>query len=131
MAEQRGLILIADDDRAVREALQFALRLEGFCVHVCCGGPALLADPALRRAGCVVVDERMRQMDGFALLQRLRVLEPDLPAIMLASYVTPLVRARAQAAGVRTVLEKPLLNNDLIDNIRNILELNRTASRDT
>ena len=34
MADGRNLVIIVDDDQAVREALQFALRLEGLCVHV-------------------------------------------------------------------------------------------------
>jgi two-component system response regulator FixJ len=121
MADRRKLVLIVDDDQAVRDALQFALRLEGLCVHAHSGGAALLADPDLNQAGCVILDHRMPQMDGFALLRNLQVQNPDLPAIMLTSHATPRVRARADAAGVRQVLEKPLLDNALIDNIRTIL----------
>ena len=65
------------------------------------GGAALLADPDLNRAGCVILDHRMPQMDGFALLGNLQARNPALPAIMLTSHATPLVRARADAAGVR------------------------------
>jgi two-component system, LuxR family, response regulator FixJ len=121
MAERRKLVLIVDDDRAVREALQFALRLEGLCVHVHGGAATLLADPDLSRAACLIVDDRMPRMDGFALLDRLRAGNAKLPAIMLTSHVTPVVRARAEAAGVSTVLEKPLLDDALIDSIRSIL----------
>jgi two-component system response regulator FixJ len=121
MADRRDLILIADDDHAVRDALQFALRLEGFWVHAHSGGAGLLADPDLRCAGCVILDDRMRQMDGFALLKKLKALDPGLPVIMLTSHATLRVRARAVAAGVRKVLEKPLLNNDLVEHIRTIL----------
>jgi two-component system response regulator FixJ len=60
-------------------------------------------------------------MDGFELLRTLRARNFSLPAIMLTSHSTPTVRARADAAGVRTVLEKPLLDNALVDNIRRIL----------
>jgi len=63
----------------------------------------------------------MPQMDGFAVLSKLRARNPGLPAIMLTSHATPRVRARANAAGVRTVLEKPLLDNALMDHIRTIL----------
>ena len=41
MADGRNLVIIVDDDQAVREALQFALRLEGLCVHVHSGGASL------------------------------------------------------------------------------------------
>ncbi len=48
MAQRRDLVLIANNDQAVRDALQFALQLEGFCVHVHSGGAALLQDPDAR-----------------------------------------------------------------------------------
>jgi two-component system response regulator FixJ len=121
MADTRKLVLIVEDDQAVRDALQFALRLEGLCVRVHSAGADLLADPDLGSAGCVVLDHRMPQIDGFALLRNLQVHNPNLPAIMLTSHATPRVRARAVAAGVRQVLEKPLLDNALMDNIRSIL----------
>ena len=121
MADRRKLVMIVDDDQAVRDSLQFALRLEGLCVHVHNGGAALLADPSLNRAGCVVLGDRMRNMDGFALLKTLRTNDPELATIMLTSHSTPRIRALAEAAGVRKVLEKPLLDNALVEDIRSIL----------
>ena len=123
MAERRKLVMIVDDDQAVRDALQFALRLEGFCVHAHNGGAALLADPGLNRAGCVVLGDRMQVMDGFTLLKTLRNSEPGLKSIMLTSHATPRISARAEAAGVWKLLEKPLLDNTLVENIRAILEV--------
>jgi len=121
MANRRDLVLIVDDDQAVRDALQFALRLEGLRVHVHSGGAALLADPDLQQAGCIILGDHLARMDGFALLKTLQARDLDAPAIMLTSHATPSVRARAQAAGVRKVLEKPLLDNSLLDDIRTIL----------
>jgi two-component system response regulator FixJ len=125
MANRRDLVLIVDDDQAVREALQFALRLEGLCVHVHSNGAALLADPDLSRAACVILGDRMRQMDGFAVLNSLKERDISLPAIMLTSHATSRVQARADAVGVRQVLEKPLLDNALVENIRSILSAAR------
>jgi two-component system response regulator FixJ len=121
MAERRKIVLIVDDDQAVRDALQFALRLEGLCVHVHSDGAALLADPDLASAGCVILGDRMRPMDGFALLKNLKVRDVSLPTIMLTSHATPRVQARADAVGVWKVLEKPLLDNALVESIRSLL----------
>jgi FixJ family two-component response regulator len=121
MAEERKLVFIVDDDQAVRDALQFALRLEGLCVHVHSGGGSLLADPDLDLAGCVILDHRMPRIDGFALLCKLKARNISSPAIMLTSHATPGLRARAEAVGVWKLLEKPLLDNTLTENIRAIL----------
>src|SRR3978361_666956 len=99
MSDQRQLVIIVDDDQAVREALQFALRLEGLCVHVHSGGASLLADPDLGRAGCVILDHRMPRLDGFALLSTVQARAPDVPAIMLTSRATAQDRAPGGRGG--------------------------------
>jgi two-component system, LuxR family, response regulator FixJ len=125
MADGCKLVFVVDDDQAVCDALQFALRLEGLCVHAHSGGAALLADPDVSRAACVILGDRMRHMDGFTLLSNLKERDIRPPAIMLSSHATPGVRARADAVGVRTVLEKPLLDNALVENVRSILNANQ------
>lgn len=122
MAGLGKLILLVDDDRAVRDALQFVLRLEGFCVHAHRDGAALLADRDLNQAACVVVEDRMPKIDGFALLNEARARGLKKPVIILASHVTARVRVRAAAAGVWSVLEKPLLGDALLTSIRTILD---------
>jgi two-component system response regulator FixJ len=130
MADQRKLVIIVDDDQAVRDALQFALRLEGLCVHVHAAAAGLLADPDLNRAECVVLDHRMPRLDGFALLRTVQERAPGMPTIMLTSRATAQDRARARAAGAHKILEKPLLENVLLDNIRAVLGTADWASAD-
>jgi two-component system, LuxR family, response regulator FixJ len=64
-------------------------------------------------------------MDGFELLQHLQARDVRVPVILLSSHATAQLRARAVAAGVRLVLEKPLLDNGLVNSIMAILS--RTA----
>lgn len=121
MDHRRKLVLLVDDDQAVRESLQFSLQLAGLTVHIHRGGAALLADPHLSDAGCLVLDDRNPGMDGFALLRQLEARNIAVPSIMLSSHATPRLCARAIAAGVRRVLEKPLLDNVLHDTIRQVM----------
>jgi FixJ family two-component response regulator len=114
-------VLIVDDDPAIRDALRFALSLEGFDVHAYRSGAELLADHDLPRAGCVVVDDRMPCMDGFELLGHLQARASPLPTILLTSHATDRLYARAAAAGVSVVLEKPFLDAALATSILTIL----------
>jgi two-component system, LuxR family, response regulator FixJ len=115
------LILIAADDQSMCEALQFSLQLEGLSVHTHRDGSALLEDAGLKLAACLVLDDRKPHMDAFDLLRRLRARDVGLPVILLTGHATTHLRARAATAGVRLVLEKPLLDNALVDGIRVIL----------
>jgi two-component system response regulator FixJ len=121
MSAGRYLVLIVDDDEAVRDALQFSLRLEGINVRTHPGGLELLADPELRSASCVILDDRMPDMDGFEILRELQIRDISSPTILLTGNATPGLQLRAAAAGARLVLEKPFLNNSLVHNVLTIL----------
>src|SRR5271157_4159307 len=100
MAEARPLVMVVNDDAAMRDALQFVLRLEGLDVHVHAGGDALLASRDLPRTKCLILKDRLPGMDAFEVLQHLRERELSLPVILLTSAASPALRGRAQAAGV-------------------------------
>jgi FixJ family two-component response regulator len=68
------------------------------------------------------LDDRKPHLDGFEVMARLRDRELNAPVILLASYATARLRTRAAHAGFRAVLEKPLLNNILLDTLRTILD---------
>ncbi len=116
-----SIILVIEDDAAVRQSLKFALEQEGLEVHVYESGGQLLADPDLPPAGCLVVDYAMPGMDGITLVERLRQRHVTLPALLITARSSPALRNRALRAGFRQVLEKPLEDNSLLEGIRNAL----------
>lgn len=120
MHTENPVILVADDDPAVRDSLKFSLELEGLVVHTCSGGIALLEHPELSRADCIVLDYKMPGMDGFEVLERLKERKLSVPIILITSSATAAIRARADRAGVRHLLEKPLLDTVLIDRIQEV-----------
>jgi CheY-like chemotaxis protein len=113
-------ILVIDDDWAVRNSLKFSLELEGFAVRLYADGRALLDDARLPASGCLVVDQVMPGMSGLDLVQALRRRGISMPAVLVASSATRLLRQRAAAAGVALV-EKPFFGNGLIDAIRAVV----------
>lgn len=121
MTEGQHLVLVVDDDLAVRESLKFALELEGLEVRTCSGGADLLVHPSLWRAACLILDDHMPVMDGFAVLAGLRMLSCHVPVILITDHTTDALHRRAARVGVRRVVEKPLLDSALLDGIQDIL----------
>ncbi len=117
MRRQKNLILVVDDDRGVRDSLKFALELDGWVVEGCEGGAELLRHPDLAEADCLILDHKMPGMDGFAVVAELAARHIALPIIMITAPVTEALRRRAARAGVAQVLEKPLLDNILLDEV--------------
>jgi FixJ family two-component response regulator len=111
-APARSVVLIIDDDSAVRNSLKFALEIEGFSVQVYPTGTALLAEDDMPKSGCLVVDYNLPGMNGLDLLQLLRMRHVKLPAILITSHPTMEIRRRAASTGVQ-LIEKPLLNDTL------------------
>lgn len=129
MSRTPGLVIVVDDDDAVRAALTFSLELEGLDVEAHAGGRALLAAPPPKGGGCLVVDYYMPDMDGVTLVERLSGVDRRLPAILITAKADPDMRARAAAAGIDLVLEKPLEDAALIDGIRAALARDGSATR--
>lgn len=112
----RPVVVVVDDDLALRSSLKFALELEGFSVRTYADASALL-DDGLPAAGCLVIDQKLPGMSGLELLHHLRLRHVLLPVILITTHPTRALLAQAAMAGVR-VIEKPLLTNALTDGIR-------------
>ncbi|MDO8972751.1 response regulator transcription factor [Reyranella sp.] len=120
MSKAPDVILLVDDDAAVRNALKFSLEMEGFSVRLYPTPEALLAETDLPADGCLVIDYRMPEIDGLELVERLRNRGVALPVLLISGRVTRSLRDRASGLGIRDVLEKPL--SDLVGSIRRVLD---------
>jgi len=118
-------ILIVDDDPAVLGSLSFMLEAEGF--DVCAIGDVceLLSCDSICGHDCLVVDYCMPVMNGFDVLRWLRERKVDAPALMITASPEAKLRARALEAGFARVIEKPLLDGALGDDIKAVISAPR------
>jgi FixJ family two-component response regulator len=118
--EQRNLVIVVDDDEAVRDSLRFSLVIEGFAVRAFSSAQQLLAEASLPAGDCFVVDQNMSGMSGLDLISTLRARNLTAPVILITSHPNAAVRDRAAAAGV-PIVEKPFLDATLVDSVRHSL----------
>ena len=121
MSPVSELVLVVDDDAAVRAALKFVLEVEGFRVRLYDSPEAMLEDPDLPKRACLVIDYRMPGMDGLELVARLRERQVALPAILISARVNKQLHRLAERGGLAGVLEKPFSDAALVDSIRSAL----------
>ena len=103
-------VAIVEDDSSLLGALAFALETEGYEVASYADATRVLEAPP--RADCLVVDLKLPDLDGLALIGRLRALGHDTPAILITTTPDDRCRQDAAKAGVR-IVEKPLLDATL------------------
>lgn len=119
-AKAGPLILLVEDDASVRDALTFALQIEGYRTQVHESAQALLEATEAPAAACLVLDQNLPGTPGVEALEVLRGRGLACPAILITTQPKPEVRAAADRLGAR-VVEKPLLGGELPRAIRELL----------
>lgn len=114
-------MLIADDDRAIREALTRALELDGYDVTPAADGVEAL-DPQ-RRAGValIVLDVMMPGVDGLGVCRVLRSQGDRTPILMLTARHDTADRVAGLDAGADDYLVKPFEVEELMARLRALL----------
>jgi FixJ family two-component response regulator len=120
------LIVVVDDDAAVRGSLKFALEIEGFVVRTYPKGDDLLDDARRGDCACFIIDHKLPGMNGLEVVAELRKERIAAPVILITSHPNNAVQQRAAQAGV-PIVEKPLLGNTLIDRVRDAIAHPPTA----
>jgi CheY-like chemotaxis protein len=115
-------VLVAEDERSLRNLLESALRSAGYRVLSAVDGRAALrlAQEHGYAIDIVVTDLVMPLLGGQELVQELRTVKPDLPAVFVSGYDARLVDSQAAAslpAGVE-LLQKPFSPSELMRAIR-------------
>ncbi|MER5432211.1 response regulator transcription factor [Streptomyces sp. NPDC002588] len=114
-------VLIADDDRAVRESLARALELEGYDVVTAADGVETLTRARQESFGVLVVDIMMPHVDGMGVCRVLRADGDRTPVLMLTARSAPPDRAAGLDAGADDYLPKPFAVPELLARLRALL----------
>jgi two-component system response regulator FixJ len=112
---------VVDDDAAMRDSLRMLLEAAGFAVRAFDSANAFLAS-APTGIGCVLTDVRMPEIDGLALLRRLREQGVHLPVIVMTGQGDIAIAVQAMKAGAIDFLEKPFDDATLIDAVGKALK---------
>jgi DNA-binding response OmpR family regulator len=101
------VVLLVDDDAAIRRAVGAGLELEGFRVVRASGGRAALAANASVRPAVILLDLAMPDLDGLEVLTRLRAAGDDVPVCVLSARDEVDDRVRGLQAGADDYVVKP------------------------
>jgi two-component system response regulator MprA len=114
-------ILIAEDDRAAREALVRALELESYVVDAVNDGAQALAAVAEEQPDLLLLDVMMPVIDGLAVCRRLRADGLTLPILILTARTETSDRVVGLDAGADDYLPKPYNLEELLARMRALL----------
>jgi two-component system, OmpR family, response regulator MprA len=114
-------ILVVDDEPAVREALERALRLEGYEVALAADGQEAQESLETRPPDAVVLDVLMPRVDGIEFCKRMRYEGDRTPVLMLTARDAVADRVSGLDAGADDYLVKPFALPELLARVRALL----------
>lgn len=118
MAQERGKILVVDDEIDVREMIATGLALDGYEVRTAQGGADALEQLRAEAVSILITDFKMPGMNGVEMVTRIREIAPDIPVIIVTGYLTPSTVEQCLALGRVVFIRKPFEFETLANAVR-------------
>ena len=117
---ERPIVVVADDDRAIRKLFRTVLEREGFAVRLAEDGREALELAREPDVAVLLLDINMPGMDGLEALRELRADRAlqTLPVILVTGSTTEADRLEGIDSGADDVVIKPVSITELVDRVR-------------
>jgi DNA-binding NtrC family response regulator len=115
-------ILVVDDERDIRRALEYVLSGEGYEVDTASNGIEAINKLKEKDYDLVITDLRMGGADGFEVLKKAKEINASLPVIIITAYGTIDSAVETMKLGAADYIVKPFLHDDIRVTVNRILE---------
>ncbi|MFZ4634115.1 MAG: sigma-54-dependent transcriptional regulator [Saprospiraceae bacterium] len=115
-------ILIVDDEMPIRRTLREILEFEQYDVDEATDGLECLAKVQKEKYDVIIMDIKMPKMDGIEALERLQILSPETPVVMVSGHGNIETAVDAVKKGAFDYISKPPDLNRMLITIRNAME---------
>ena len=120
-------VLVVDDEQMLTDLLSMALRMEGWDVRTAASGLQALQETRDFAPDALVLDIMMPDLDGMAVLQRLRQSGNDVPVLFLTAKDAVSDRVAGLTAGGDDYVTKPFSLEEVVARLRGLMRRAGTA----
>jgi len=124
-----GKILVVDDDRNLLEVLKVRVESSGYEVTTALTGEEAVEAVKNQMFDLAILDLQLERSDGISLMEKLHLLLPDLPVIILTAHGTIESAVEAIKRGAYSYVTKPFNASDLLLQMEKALE-NRVLQKE-
>ncbi len=118
----KGTVLVAEDETLSRKNIGQVLQEEGYRVHEVVDGDAALEAIEQTDFDVVLTDLQMPGADGIAVLKRVREVAPQTFVLIMTAFATVDTAVAALQLGAQDYLLKPIVFEDLLRKVQNLME---------
>jgi DNA-binding NtrC family response regulator len=123
-------ILIAEDNKSMRQGIRDSLVKEGYPVETVANGKQALQQIRSKSFNLVITDLKMPQMDGRVLFQNIRKISPHIYVIFITAYATVDIAVEALKGGAYDFITKPFPINELRQKVESLYQRWRAGKYD-
>lgn len=124
------LVAIVDDDAGVRASLSSVLATYGFRTRTHASARDMLSTLDDSPCDCLLLDVRMPDMDGLSALRLVQATSHPPPVIIITGHADVPMAVHAMKLGAVDFIEKPVIDDELVESIRDALERAKRESAD-
>jgi DNA-binding NtrC family response regulator len=128
--KERRHILVVDDDEAIREGMRRILEAEGYLVIPSASGRTAIETIQERDFDVVITDLKMPGMDGIEVLKTIKILQPEIPVMIITGYSTVDTAVDAMKNGAFDYIAKPFTPDFIIDKVHKAIA-HKTSATET
>jgi two-component system, OmpR family, response regulator RegX3 len=123
-------VLVVEDEAAIAEAIEYALRGEGFEVEIAADGAQGLERGRSRDFDLLLLDLMLPRLTGIEVCRRLRAEGATVPIVMLTAKDSELERVLGLELGADDYVTKPFSMPELVARVRALLRRRELDSRE-
>ncbi|MEM5790404.1 MAG: sigma-54 dependent transcriptional regulator, partial [Syntrophobacteraceae bacterium] len=121
----KSKLLIVDDEVSILKSLSGILRDENYGVNLASSGEEALDIVKKDPPDLILLDVWMPGMDGLAVLEQVKTLQPQVPVIIISGHGTIETAVKATRMGAFDFIEKPLSIDRVLVSIQNAIKFSR------
>ena len=124
-------VLVVDDETSLAELVSMALRFEGWAVRCAPDGSTAVREAKQFRPDAVVLDIMLPDLDGLAVLRRIRLDQPEVPVLFLTAKDAVEDRIAGLTVGGDDYVTKPFSVEELVLRVRSLLRRSSAVASPT
>jgi len=111
-------LLVVDDEAVIREGMRRILASQGYHVETSASGRTAIEKIQEQDFDVVITDLKMPGMDGIEVLKTIRILQPEVPVIIITGYSTVDTAVEAMKNGAFDYIAKPFTSDLIIEKVQ-------------
>jgi FixJ family two-component response regulator len=124
-SDERAVVHVVDDDASMRDALEALFDSVGLITQTYAAAGDFLATSPADQPGCIVIDIRLRDMNGLDFQARLVERGSRLPVVIMTGHGDISMSVRAMKSGAVDFFSKPFTDQDMLNAVMAAIERDR------